>query len=51
LQGLAYDDVQVIEVSTTIDRFDFYSNTILQASIEVTYKDASQSKVIRARRV
>lgn len=53
LEGVSYDDAQlnVGSSTSTVDVWDFFLATVLQATLEITYENASQDKVIRARRI
>jgi len=51
LRGVQYDDVQATYPNSTTENYAYYLNGNLQATIEVTYTNASKSIFLRARRI
>jgi hypothetical protein len=51
LQGISYDDIQAEFPSSTITNYKYYSNSVLVATIEVTFTDSAHSDVVRARKI
>lgn len=51
LEGIVYDDIQATYPNATTENYAYYLNAVLQATIQVTYTNASKSILIRARRI
>lgn len=51
LSNVDYDDVQVEYPTDEIENYKYYSITVLQATVEVTYDDSTKANIIRARRI
>lgn len=51
LEGISYDDIQATYPSATIENYSYYLNEVLQATIEVTYSNASKEVLLRARKI
>lgn len=51
LQGVQYDDVQAAYPDSTTETYSYYLNTVLQATVEITYTDSTKKTLSRARRV
>ena len=51
IQGIEYDDIQVTYPTTLTENYAYYLDTVLQATIEITYSDTAKRVLTRARRI
>lgn len=51
LSGVSYDDIQVTYPNSTTENYLYYLSASLQATIQVTYTNASKSDLLRVRRI
>jgi hypothetical protein len=51
LDGINYDDIQATYPNATTENYEYYLDSILQATIQVTYTDSTKGILLRARRV
>lgn len=51
IEGIQYDDVQASYPSSLIEEYAYFLNTVLQATVEITYQDSCKRILLRARRI
>jgi hypothetical protein len=51
LYNIKYDDIQASYPSPTVENYEYYLATVLQATIEVTYTKSTKEILVRARRI
>ncbi len=51
LEGISYDDIQATFPSSLITNYNYYKNSVLQATIEVTFTDSAHNEVLRVRKI
>lgn len=50
LQGVTFDQFTGTETSSTVETYNYFLNSVLQATIVITYKDSNKDFVVDARR-
>ena len=51
IEGVQYDDIQASYPTASTENYSYYLDTILQATIEVSYTDSTKIVFLRARRI
>lgn len=51
IEGVQYDDILAAYPNSTTETYSYYLNTVLQATVEITYQDNAKKILLRARRI